>query len=250
MRDDRLRLRQRGTCDRDSGRLHGSAPPKAGIEPWDSASAESRLAKPALVIDWDGTATERDTLHMAIERFGDLDVFVGLEQDLGRTLTLQEVIAAEMATITAPFAEVLGWLLEHVRLRRGFRELVATCDPLIVSAGFHELIEPILEREGIEARVAANHVVADPAGWRAEFADVPVCGECGERCKRGVVAELGPFVYAGDGVSDRCVSLAAERRFARAGLARWLDEQGVPYEPFADLCDVLSALAAPSSRRP
>jgi 2-hydroxy-3-keto-5-methylthiopentenyl-1-phosphate phosphatase len=93
-------------------------------------------------------------------------------------------------------------------------------------------------------------VTADPAGWRAEFTDVPVCAECGERCKRGVVEGLGRFAYAGDGVSDRCVSLAAERRFARAGLARWLDEQGVAYEPFGDLCDVLGAMEAPSSRRP
>jgi 2-hydroxy-3-keto-5-methylthiopentenyl-1-phosphate phosphatase len=211
---------------------------------------ERHGASPAmLVIDWDGTATERDTLHMAIERFGDVGVFVALEEDLGRTLTLREVIAAEMATITAPFDEVLGWLLENVRLRRGFAELVEAQDPLIVSAGFHELIEPVLEREGIRARVAANHVTAHPAGWRAEFIDVPVCDECGERCKRGVVEGLGRFAYAGDGVSDRCVSLAAERRFARAGLARWLDEQGVAYEPFGDLCDVLSAMEAPSSRR-
>ena len=154
-----------------------------------------------------------------------------------------------MATITAPLDEVLAWLLEHVRLRRGFRDLVAAHDPLIVSAGFHELIEPILEREGIDARVAAHRVEPDPGGWRTVFADLPVCSECGERCKRGVLAGLGPFAYAGDGVSDRCVSLAAERRFARAGLARWLDEQGVAYEPFGDLCDVLSALEAPSSRR-
>ena len=27
-----------------------------------------------VVLDWDGTVTERDTLHMAIERFGDLEV--------------------------------------------------------------------------------------------------------------------------------------------------------------------------------
>jgi hypothetical protein len=31
-----------------------------------------------LVLDWDGTVTERDTLHMVIERFGDLDVFHAL----------------------------------------------------------------------------------------------------------------------------------------------------------------------------
>ena len=37
-------LRTEGSCDRDSGRLQGCAPPKAGIEPRDSAPAESRPA--------------------------------------------------------------------------------------------------------------------------------------------------------------------------------------------------------------
>ena len=72
-----------------------------------------------MVLDWDGTVTERDTLHMAIERFGDLEVFHGLEDELGRALTLDEVIAAEMATIRAPREEVVGLLLEHVRVRPG-----------------------------------------------------------------------------------------------------------------------------------
>ena len=68
----------------------------------------------ALVLDWDGTVTERDGLHMAIERFGDLDVFSALELELGRTMTLDEVIAEEMATITAPFEEVRDWLVAQV----------------------------------------------------------------------------------------------------------------------------------------
>jgi 2-hydroxy-3-keto-5-methylthiopentenyl-1-phosphate phosphatase len=197
----------------------------------------------ALVLDWDGTATERDTLHMAIERFGNLHAFDALEDDLGRTLTLDEVIAAEMATVRAPLDEVTGWLVDHVRMRHGFHELVAAHDPLVVSAGFHELIEPILAREGVSARLAANHVVAGSDGWRASFADRPVCAVCGERCKRAAVAGLGPFAYAGDGYSDRCVALAAERRFARDGLATWLDERSVAFEPFDDLFDIARSLA-------
>jgi HAD superfamily phosphoserine phosphatase-like hydrolase len=196
-----------------------------------------------LVLDWDGTVTERDTLHMVIERYGDLAVFDELEEEVGGRMTLDEVIGLEMATITAPLDEVLEWLLAEVRVRPGFRELVDEHDPLIVSAGFHETIEPILRREGISARVVANHVTSDPAGWRSTFADGPLCGICGERCKRGAVAGLGAFAYVGDGVSDRCVSLAAERRFARAGLADWLEEQGVDHEPFDDLFDVARALA-------
>ena len=197
----------------------------------------------ALVLDWDGTATERDTLHMAIERFGDVDVFDALEEELGKTLTLDEVIAAEMATIGAPLDEVADWLVEHVRVRRGLHELVGAHDPLIVSSGFHELIEPILARESLTARLSANHVVVGSDGWQAWFAERPLCVVCGERCKRAAVAGLGPFAYAGDGYSDRCVALAAERRFARDGLAEWLDGQGLAYEPFDDLFDIARSLA-------
>jgi len=85
-------------------------------------------------------------------------------------------------------------------------------------------------------------VTADPAGWRTSFAEGPVCDVCGERCKRSAVAGLRSFAYAGDGYSDRCVALAAELRFARDGLAAWLDEQGVAYEPFDDLHDVQAVL--------
>ena len=195
-----------------------------------------------LVVDWDGTVTERDTLHMVIERFGNLDVFQDLEARIGRELTLNEVIGAEMATISAPFSEVLAWLLDTVRVRPGLAELIAAHDPLIVSAGFCELIEPVLDREGVVAPVIANRLEPAHDGWRAHFLERATCQVCGEPCKRVALAGGGPFAYVGDGISDRCVSLAADRIFARDGLARWLDECGTAYEPFDDLHDVRVAL--------
>lgn len=195
-----------------------------------------------LLLDWDGTVTERDTLHMVIEEFGDVDVFEALESELGR-LTLDDVIALEMATVKTSLEVVVEWLCEHVRVRPGLAALVALHDPLVVSAGFHELIDPILSREGVAARIVANRVEETPSGWRASFRERPVCAVCGERCKRDVAAALGPFAYVGDGVSDRCVSVAATRVFARDGLAVWLEARGVPYEPFDDLVDVARGLA-------
>ncbi len=199
-----------------------------------------------LVLDWDGTVTEVDTLHMTIARFGDLDVFRALEQEMGRRLTLHEVITCEMETISATLEEVVAWLVETVRIRPGFHDLVRVHDPLIVSAGFHELIAPVLEREQVEARVVANHVEALPTGWRAVFAETGVCATCGESCKRASVIGPEPFAYVGDGFSDRCVALAAARVFARDALARWLDGRGALYEPFEDLHDVGAALARPA----
>jgi 2-hydroxy-3-keto-5-methylthiopentenyl-1-phosphate phosphatase len=195
-----------------------------------------------LVLDWDGTVTEHDTLHMTIERFGDLEVFREMEARIERGLTLNEVIGIEMATISAPLSEVLAWLLDTVTVRAGLAELVTAYDPLIVSAGFRELIDPVLEREGVVAPVVANHLEPGPDGWRAVFLEREACEVCGEPCKRVALAGGGPFAYVGDGVSDRCVSLSADRLFARDGLARWLDERGTAYESYDDLHDVRLAL--------
>jgi 2-hydroxy-3-keto-5-methylthiopentenyl-1-phosphate phosphatase len=197
-----------------------------------------------LVVDWDGTVTERDTLHMVLERFGDLRVFERTEARLDHGLGLNEVIAREMRTIGAPVDEVVAWLLEHVRLRPGFARIVAARDPLVVSAGFHELIGPILERERIEATVVANRLEPRPSGWVAVFRSEEPCEVCGEPCKRNAVDGIGPFAYAGDGASDRCVALLAARVFARDGLAAYLARLGVPFEPLVDFDDLERRLAA------
>jgi len=196
-----------------------------------------------VVLDWDGTCTEVDGLHMLIERFGDRAVFERMEGELGDGLTLHEVIGTEMATISVPLAVAVAWVREHVTIRPGFHELAAACRPVIVSSGFHELIEPVLERERIELEVIANGLDPRPDGWVALWRDATVCDTCDEACKRGVIGD-GDYVYVGDGYSDRCAALAARRVFARAGLAEWLRDESVPFEPFDDLGDVLAALTA------
>jgi 2-hydroxy-3-keto-5-methylthiopentenyl-1-phosphate phosphatase len=195
-----------------------------------------------LVLDWDGTVTEGDTLHAAIEEFGEVDVFREMEDEIGRRLTLQEVIAVEMATISAPLEKVVAHLLETIPLRPGFAELVARLDPLVVSMGFHELIAPLLERDGIEVRVVANRLDPQPDGWKTVFRPQAICDVCGEPCKRSDIAALDGFVYVGDGFSDRCVAQAASRVFARDGLATFLSEKGVAFELFDDFYDVAGAL--------
>lgn len=195
-----------------------------------------------VVVDWDGTVTEGDTLHAAIERFGDLGVFRAMESEIGRRLSLQEVIAIEMATIDAPLDDVISFLVDTVALRPGFRELVEHHDPLVVSMGFHELITPLLERDSIAVRVIANRLDPAPEGWQALFREQETCAVCGEPCKRSDVAGLDGFVYIGDGFSDRCIAGAASRVFARDGLATYLAANAVPFERFTDFHELARAL--------
>ncbi|TML22116.1 MAG: hypothetical protein E6G28_06365 [Actinobacteria bacterium] len=200
-----------------------------------------------VVVDWDGTATETDGLHLVLLEFGDERIYEDHEARLGRDLTLREVIAGEFRSVRAPIAEVVAWVRENVRLRRGFVEFARGYRPLVVSSGFHELIEPVLEREGLELHVTANRVDPRPDGWRVLFREVPVCPVCEEPCKRSDLAGLDEIVFVGDGFSDRCVALAASRVFARDGLATYLASKGVPYEAFADFYDVQRALDAVDS---
>jgi 2-hydroxy-3-keto-5-methylthiopentenyl-1-phosphate phosphatase len=197
-----------------------------------------------VVLDWDGTVTEVDGLHLVLLEFGDQGIYEAHEAKLGRELTLHEVIAGEFRTVRAPLPEVATWMREHARVRAGFADFAREHRPLVVSSGFHELIDPVLEREGVELEVRANRLDPRPEGWRVLFRNDEPCPVCGEPCKRRDVAGLDGFVYVGDGFSDRCVALAASRVFARDGLARYLAREGVPFEPFTDFAELGRALAS------
>jgi len=177
-----------------------------------------------------------DTLHLVLEEFGDREIYARLEDELGQTMRLNEVIAAEFATVTAPLGEVVAWLLEKARIRPGFAELARTHRPLIVSSGFHETIEPLLARQGVldAVELRANRLDPQADGWRVLFRTEHECGTCGEPCKREDLPKGGEVVFAGDGYSDRCAALAADRVFARDGLASWLKSRSVPFEPLTD----------------
>jgi len=196
-----------------------------------------------VVVDWDGTVTEIDGLHLVLLEFGDEAIYEAHEARLGRELTLHEVIAGEFRSVRAPLPKVVAWMRENARLRPGFGEFAREHRPLVVSSGFHELIEPVLEREGLELEVRANRLDPRPDGWRVLFRSDEPCPVCGEPCKRTDLAGLGDVAYVGDGFSDRCVAEAAARVFARDGLATYLDGKGLPFEPFDDFYDVAEALA-------
>jgi 2,3-diketo-5-methylthio-1-phosphopentane phosphatase len=209
------------------------------------------LSDRTLVVDFDGTVTKIDLLDTIASRFGDPVVYQEVDDGLdeGR-LSLREVITREFRPVTKPLAEVVAWELENVELRPGFHELVELAGErgwrfVIVSSGFHELIEPILEREGLDVELHANRVDPRTDGWVVEWRYDESCETCGESCKRSIARRFageGDIVYIGDGYSDRCAAEAADEVFATRGLARYLAERGVPFEPFDDFHQVAAKL--------
>jgi 2-hydroxy-3-keto-5-methylthiopentenyl-1-phosphate phosphatase len=190
-----------------------------------------------LVLDWDGTCTVQDSLVAAIKALGDPSIYQREYASYG------DALAAEVGTLRCTADEAAAWAVEHVEVRAGFHELVEEFRPLIVSSGLPQLIMPVLAREGVELEVRSNFADPAPDGWRVRFRHAGPCPVCGDRCKRRSLPDERPIVFVGDGWSDRCASLAADRVFARTGLADYLDEQGASYERYDTLHDVAAALS-------
>jgi 2-hydroxy-3-keto-5-methylthiopentenyl-1-phosphate phosphatase len=190
-----------------------------------------------LVLDWDGTCTVRDSLVAAVHELGDASVY---EREFA---SYGEALAAEVATIRVTAEAAAEWAIENVQVRPGLHELAERYRPLIVSSGLPQLILPVLGREGLELEVRSNFAEPSPDGWLVRFRHEGLCPVCGDRCKRRSLPETGPIVFVGDGWSDRCASLACDRVFARDGLAAYLQDERVPYEPFDTLHDVAAALS-------
>jgi len=181
------------------------------------------------------------------------EVFERVERDLraGR-ITLRECIRAEFQAIRGDHAQIVDAAVDRAQVRAGFPDFVSDAraagdEVVIVSSGFESVIRPVLERAGVShVELIAHEVGFSPERTVVTFRHGDdVCGVCGEECKRSVVQRLDggrPVVYVGDGYSDRCAALDADRRFARRSLARYLDERGVEYTPFDDFDQIRLAL--------
>ena len=209
-----------------------------------------------IICDFDGTVTSRDTNSALAKRFAPAAV-AGLEGRLAsRELTLRDVLTAEFADVTASIEELLEVALA-IPFRSGFGRLLAHAERagahvVLLSSGFHELIEPMLAHAGFAGRVPliANNLLTGAGGGRVTWRDLPVCALCDEPCKRHDVAQLrarhagdgASVIYVGDGFSDRCGAEAADRVFARDSLATYLADAGFAYEPWEDFDQIIDVL--------
>ena len=151
--------------------------------------------------------------------------------------------------------ETLDAFLKTVEPMPGAHELVAWCEAhsipfRILSDGFDRNLDRLQELHGVRFAYDANRLWYDHGAWRlAPGAPDPTCS-CGTGvCKAGRIRELrtihpgATVVHIGNGrVSDLCGARAADVVFAKDTLAEELESQGVEFEPFEDLHQVLDGL--------
>jgi 2-hydroxy-3-keto-5-methylthiopentenyl-1-phosphate phosphatase len=211
-----------------------------------------RMGNRLVICDFDGTVTVQDTLEALSAQFAPR-AHSTLEMALreGR-VKLRDVLAAELGEMTHGAETIIQTAVERVPLREGFGELVRACTErgdrlVLLSAGFRQLIEPMLAAAGISnIPLLANDVVFSERGGSVSWRELPICHVCGEECKRWDVSQLridaAEVVYVGDGYSDRCGCLVADKIYARSELADWLDARGHSYTPFDDFHQIVTDL--------
>ena len=153
------------------------------------------------------------------------------------SLPEKEGLRQEIALLTVPFEEALAALLAELPVDPGFAGFVELCRergwPLaILSGGLRPLIEALLEREGLAGiPVHSNDLAFDEDGrWRVVPAETPRIRDLCNHCKTWWLRRAeGPVVYIGDGTTDRCPSREADLVFAKGGLARWCEAEGIEH---------------------
>jgi 2-hydroxy-3-keto-5-methylthiopentenyl-1-phosphate phosphatase len=210
-----------------------------------------------IACDFDGTITERDTLHLIVERFGTPGSWDAIEPRLrAGEITLERAMEEQFAGVRARPDEVMRLIDASAAIRPGFHELVEWSraedhDLVVLSSGFAEVIRHVLEREGLADLPMESHDAEFTAqGTRIIWSErgEAACELCGRRCKRHDLAhhrDAGQTVaYIGDGVSDRCAAQAADIVYARAQLAEYLDSIGVAHRRYDDFHEIRADLTA------
>ena len=205
-----------------------------------------------IFVDFDGTITDLDTFDVLVRRFAGDDVWartqVGLDDG---TMTLRDVLQMQASYVRAPFDEVAALLRCEVAVDPTFAPFVAACRAravalTVLSSGIAPIVAGRLAEVGCaDVPVVANDVDALASGWKIRFRD-PVANGTDKAAFVCAAQRTGArVIFVGDGRSDYAAALAADRCFAKRGLAleAYLRANGVAHETFAAFSEIHDALA-------
>lgn len=200
-----------------------------------------------MLTDFDGTVTRTDVAEDLLDEFAPAEWWDIEELHRARKIGTREAMVRQFALVRAKEADMLRFVDEHVELDETFPAFIAYCQeqaiPLeIVSEGLDFYLSYLLAKWNVRVPVRTNRTAFD--GGRVTitypYAD-PTCNLCGT-CKLRRLFELRMqgyrVAYIGDGHSDLCPAIEADRVFAKKELADLCREEAVDFIPFDTFADV------------
>ncbi len=189
-----------------------------------------------VISDFDGTITKADTLNRFLRTYADKEWLIVEDKWIKGEIGSRECIEEQMKLFPSMTKEKMDDFIDSVEIDESFvqfynylkKEKIDFC---IISDGFDYFINRILLRYGInDAKIFSNKLKFESGKF---FTSFPYSSENCERnsgvCKCEVLKNniLGNRIvtkrvlYAGDGLSDFCVSNKVDILFAKGSLLEY-----------------------------
>lgn len=204
------------------------------------------------IVDFDGTVAPIDTVDALLERFADPKWKQIEERWITGQLNSQECMKAQLALVSADRA-ILEDYLQSVAIDPFFADFVQYAstfsDVAVVSDGLDYPIRHALQNLNIPPiPIYANRLEFHTRGLDISFPHMDAaCAHQSGVCKCAVARALDAgrelsTVLIGDGRSDRCIARSADYVFAKGGLRRFCEDEGITHTPFDSFHDVLTVV--------
>lgn len=207
----------------------------------------------AILCDFDGTMTLKDTAEWVLDKHADGD-WQALDNDYveGR-LTLLECMSRQFSLVGAEKAQILKELDDAVGVRPGFPELVRRArakgsEVVIVSAGLDFVITHYLQRMGVDGLVRIHSARTKKVDGHITFEFPSLRHQESATFKDDEVRHWhssgATVTYIGDGVPDVRACELADHRFAVRGsrLDKELERRGLRHSAFQDFWEVIRSI--------
>ncbi len=209
------------------------------------------VVKTIVQCDFDGTITEKDVSFLILDAFADGDWRQIWAEYKGGKIPVGRFNTRAFAMVKADEQTLLDYVKGKVKIRTGFRELLACCEQkgfrfVIVSNGLDFYIEAILRDMGLDN----VEVFAAQTRFGADGIDVRYIGPGGEQLEDrfkdeyvGLFKERGyQVIYVGNGASDISPARQSQRVFATGDLLASCKKANLNCTPFVDLNDIIKDL--------
>jgi 2-hydroxy-3-keto-5-methylthiopentenyl-1-phosphate phosphatase len=209
--------------------------------------------KLAVLTDFDGTITRTDVAEAILDEFAPPAWWDIEELHRDRQIGTRESMVRQFALLRAKQADLLKFVDEHVEMDETFRDFVAFCGGRrirleIVSEGLDFYVRHLMRKWGLDLPLRTNHAVFEEGSVRIEYpwADrtCTLCGTCKLLRLFQLRTEGYRIAYVGDGHSDLCPAIEADRVFAKAELAQLCEQEEIAYTAFDRFADVQRNLVA------
>ena len=216
------------------------------------SNAEPSKLKPCVLSDFDDTAAHQNVAELLLNKFGDPTWTTIRDNFRKGNLTLKDYQEIVFRNITTDIPTMQKHVQENASLRPYFGELAEYCcvndyPMAIVSQGLDFYIQALLDCEGygsIPVFAVNTSINGDAISYQYDY--VRPGKESLGNSKGLIVNEYqkkGHIVYyIGDGRSDFEAAVEADIVFAHSVLAEECEQQNIPFIPFTDFSDVLTAL--------